>query len=147
MKLLGALAVMVSDEVPMNGWRSMLSAALVVFATKTIAARAGTLGATSRDSVSISITILPHIGITPPQVSSSSGATGVCLSATGVRNYHINVLRPGPSQPDSQVESTLPPPAVADATLCGMDAAVSIGRTKVLGVAPFGQVTLLVVPD
>jgi len=61
-----------------------------------MAAAAGTMGATSRATVSISIVIPPHIVVAqakpPVDGSSSNGQPGLCVATNGLRRYHLTLV-------------------------------------------------------
>lgn len=63
------------------------------------AASAGDLAATSRGTVSISITVPPHARLTPiasGQGSPQAGTGALCLTANGIPQFHVAVVPEGP---------------------------------------------------
>ena len=60
------------------------------------AARAGEIGATSRSTVSISITIPPHVIVNPVTAATgqtSRASTGLCVETNGFSQYHLALVR------------------------------------------------------
>lgn len=129
----------------MKRWRSVPMAAFVVLAMVGSGASAGELGPTSRGTVSISITIAPHVEIGPSRAAASSG-DGFCLRPTGIRSFHLTVVPSGASSP-----ATVPVPLSADGgALCAAAGAARrllTGASAAAASAPSGAVTLLVTPD
>lgn len=128
----------------MNGWRTMQIAALVVFATSGTALRAGALSATSRGSVAITITIPPQVRNVEQGGASSTG-DALCVSANGLRTYHIAIVSAGSLPADVGVA----PSSAMDAARvgrCGREP-VSVAAIEVPTGSSAQAVTLLVVPD
>lgn len=148
MKLLGALAVMVSDEVPMNGWRSMQIAAFAVFAGTASAAAAGSPDAVSRASVAISITIPPHVAVASRLGSDDgNGAEDFCLGASGIPRYRIGILLPQQT-PDSLLKAASGPEySDVEAQLCGADRSLSLRDASMARGFATPPITLLVIPE
>ncbi len=119
------------------------------------AAKAGALGATSRGTVSISITIPPHFQIsagTPIATHLHPGGLGeFCVETNGVRNYHVAVLNSASSSQQvlEAVHTLLPRHSGA---ICGSaSTADEVDRIRASdSLARSGEsasVTLLVIPD
>lgn len=118
-------------------------------------ASAGELAARSRGSVSISITVPPHLVLKPamPVADPRSGkeAQGFCIKANGLDNFHLVVLG------SASMQSPLPRPAASMPIAMSNCAALPAEalRTKqdvALPVATGGPseshpLTIIVVPD
>lgn len=128
------------------------SAALVAAAT---AANAGTLGPTSRGSVSISITIPPHVRIASaaPGAATAGPAGALCLETNGIHDYHVAVL--GSEGPALERPAVSPAPLFAAApggrAICGEGARMAVidaaGGLSGSARSPQAPVTLLIIPD
>lgn len=131
----------------MNGWRSMQIVALAVLAATGAKAAAGSLGATSRGSVAISITIPPHVAVASRSGNGDgNSADAFCLSAYGIRNYRIGILLPQQA-PDSLLEAASGPEYSNVQALCGADRSLSFSNAKIAERPPSRPVTLLVIPE
>lgn len=110
------------------------------------AAAAGEFGPTSRGTVSISITIPPHVVISSAPTTANSGNTeGLCVRANGIGSYHV-VLVPSAASPPVELQAN------PDADWCGAGAAAASSELLRDGSAVRARlfsrpVTLLVTPD
>jgi hypothetical protein len=101
-------------------------------------AAAGELGPTSRGTVSISITIPPHLSVLPSGRSDRDRPPGLCMAANGTREYRVAIV--GPSEFPGR-EDILP----ARSGECAAATAAALAGTARTAAA--GPVTLLIVPD
>ena len=115
-------------------------------------ASAGQLGATSAGSVTISVTIAPHVTVMPPPAPARSGssAADACLVTNGVGDFHVALLQPdgsGPAEPLAPVGRG----AAGAGCLTGATAVAlqvgSPGGSSVAADAPREPATLLIVPE
>jgi hypothetical protein len=100
-------------------------------------ASAGELGPISRASVSLSITVPPHVSIRPSSERQGKESMQLCIGATGLRYYRVAALdlesvRSTEVRPSSSASCV---PAAITAPADGPDSARG------------GPVTLLIVPD
>jgi hypothetical protein len=134
--------------------RPTLLTAFVALTASAAAARAGELGPTSRDSVSISITIAPHVAVSrAPQGTdiASPDDAGFCVETNGMHDYHVAVLgAAGPARQQAAISRSLP---AGGRMSCG-----GAGSVSFAGIDPSDgdprtsdhssqAVTLLITPD
>lgn len=134
----------------MNGsHHAMRALALASLFIPLSGARAGEMGPTSRGSVSISITIPPHIVTGQAAVGADprtglSAANGLCIAAGGEHVYRVALLGAG-QEPTATVE----PSQILDLAKCAATgrsqaAAPDAGEPARAGTGP---IALLVIPD
>jgi hypothetical protein len=102
-------------------------------------ASAGELGPTSRDAVSISITIPPHVRVSRSAAADSPGAQALCVVGSGLGDYRVRILDASGSPGGPDVDPGGP-------SGCGVGAAAAAARTVPADLAA-GPVTILIVPD
>jgi hypothetical protein len=120
-----------------------------------VGATAGALGSTSRGTVSISITVPPHVRVIPAQVPKSSNAHDLCLETNGLQGYHVALLGPaGSSQSFASPPGNAAPLPTSNLAECGASGGSNhqIGLELVHGLAAAASpgsppLTLLIVPD
>ena len=102
-------------------------------------AAAGELGPVSRGTVSISITIPPHVRVSRPAGATLSDSHGLCLGGTGLGDYRVRVL----DSAGSQLGQDALPGRSGGCAGPGATAIVNAAASP----AEAGPVTLLIVPD
>lgn len=124
---------------------------LALLGVPTTAASAGELGATSRGSVSITITVPPHLRVEAASDRSSS-ANALCITGNGFDHYHVALLetdgRPGKIAIPSALSKALRP----GEAYCGsiLTKLVPVGDSLADHAADRpgpGPLMLLIVPD
>lgn len=112
------------------------------------AACAGELGPTSRGSVAISITIPPHVVVTPAARTDPTGAEApLCISGAGLARYRVERVQSDPSANPGPPQM-LPVGAEAFPSACGANAHALAGLAPAIGESGSATpLTLLIVPD
>lgn len=128
--------------------RPILIAALL--ASVSAEASGGTLGATSRGSISISITIPPHaLVISAPPGAPGDASGRLCLSENGVSRFHV-VLAGADGADGDLAPAAAQPNASLNFGCVAVDAATSViaaGAAEPAPAGPARTVTVLVVAD
>jgi hypothetical protein len=128
---------------------------LFALAGTSVRATASALGPTSRGTVSISITIPPHVRVIPAQAGKSSNAHDFCLETNGLQGYHVALLGPAgspqsfafPAVSARSLETSSLAACVARRAanhVIGLDLVHGLAAAASPGSAPL---TLLIVPD
>ena len=141
----------------MNYYRHATAVLTIVGLTGTAAkATADEGGPTSRDSISISISIPPHFEMNPAGSSTHQGRVAksdlLCIEGNGAKNYHVAVVGPEglPDRSNTLRQSRLIPIAIDPATCGPGTAAAAIHFANWLSTSPGSArapVTLLIIPD
>jgi hypothetical protein len=119
--------------------RARYALALAWLLAPSAPAAAGDLGPTSRGTVSISITIPPHVRVSRPAGSAPSDLRGLCVDGIGLGEYRVRILNAA----GSQLGQDMLPGRLGG---CASLGATAIANAAV-GPAESGPMTLLIVPD
>jgi hypothetical protein len=110
-------------------------------------ATAGELGATSRGTVSISITVPPHVTIEAASLRNEerSAPDAFCIASNGVTRFHVEVARPAGAKGDAFASAVSWP-------MCGGSGpqdqvTANAAELNQSGAGAREDVTLLVVPE
>lgn len=134
--------------------RALQTMLVLVLGMNPIRAEAGTPGSTSRGTVSISVTIPPHVAVRGPSTERGAGPRGgnICVAATGLSSYHVALMPAARGSPANDFRPTLPGGLPDEQQSCGRDlgpgVAVHFDKQKMQAiVGSAGPATLLIVPD
>jgi hypothetical protein len=114
---------------------------------------AGELGSTSRGTVSISITIPPHVTATAASADGGEGKGGLCLRSNGFKSYHVALLdgaEPLRSSISFSDDPTAPGSKQLPCAASGVAREASrliVGRESAARTSVDRPLTLLIVPD
>lgn len=131
----------------MNSHRLQISAsALLAVIAHPTHAYAAQMGPLSRASVSISVTVPPHIMVTPAAASlnASSAVPTLCVGTNGFSQYHLAMIRhSGATEEDEVLEGG----GRTGGSLC--PGAIPVVPQAVAEMEPSspGTLTLLIIPD
>lgn len=122
------------------------SLALMTLIAHPTCASAAQMGPTSRDSLSISVTVPPHITVSPAaaKFDASSAAPKLCVGTNGFSQYHLVMLRhSGATEQEEKLKAGEP----GGLSACPGAIAVAPRMLADTGLSSPGALTLLIVPD
>lgn len=131
----------------MNSYSLQISLlALMSLIAHPTSASAAQMGPTSRDSVSISVTVPPHIIVAPAvaKLDGSSGAPKLCVGTNGFSQYHLVVVRHSGA---TEQEEALRAGESSEVSACPGAVAVAPRMIADSELSSRGALTLLIVPD
>jgi hypothetical protein len=122
-----------------------------------MSAEAGVFGPTSRDTISISVTIAPHVVVTevfrPLRAQVGDGSGSLCIASSGLIAYRATLLARIDGRPETiDLPLTRKDTPSTDRQSCaqraGTTATVNLDNQLVRGIRRSGEpATLLIVPD
>ncbi|HET8720776.1 MAG TPA: hypothetical protein VFM24_02030 [Nitrospira sp.] len=136
MKRFNAWGLISRQEANVTGSKRAIHVILIGCANIGASAYAGELGPRSRDTISISVTIPPHVTVAPAAEVSAEGSTApnaLCIGAAGLRDYRLAIVDPAGFAEDGGVQ--FHPASCSD-----------LGK-QAAGLSGSGPITVLVIPD